>query len=115
MKGLITITAIFATASLMLACGGKAETKQNETKLAPVTPTVATATATANKTSVSTDGDRDDLKSPAANSANSANAKIADRDDAKTDGKTANTKQPKRTGDADDRGKKDYDGDDDDR
>lgn len=114
MKALITTFAIVAGSLLMFACGGKTETKQNETKTAPVVSTVSTASPAANNVASSIDGDRDDIKSPTANSTNST-SKRADLDDVKKASKSATTSPPKKSGDDDDRGKKDSHGDDDDR
>lgn len=115
MKALITMFAILTTASIMNACGGKTETKQNETKTSPTVSAVSTATPMGNNMAVSKDGDRDDIKSPIANNTNAATTKTGDRDDVIAPSKSANTKPSKKTGDNDDRGKKDSDGDDEDR
>ncbi|MBK7392411.1 MAG: hypothetical protein IPI64_03795 [Chloracidobacterium sp.] len=114
MKTVITSVALFVVVSLMLACGGKTESKQNETKTTPAVSNINATTPTASNVSVASDGDRDDIRSPAANNTNAANTKTADRDDVRSN-RPANSKQPKKIGDADDRGKKDSDGDDDDR
>lgn len=114
MKTFITSAAIFVVVSLMLACGGKTESKQNETKTAPAVSNVNATTPPASNVPLTTDGDRDDIRSPGVNNANAANSKSADRDDVRSN-RPANTKQPKKIGDADNRGKKDSDGDDDDR
>ena len=114
MKALITTFAILAAAILMFACGGKTETKQNETKTAPVVSTVSTASPTANNVTISTDSDRDDIKSRAANNTNST-SKAADLDDVKKASRSTTTSPRKKAGDDDDRGKKDSDGDRDDR
>lgn len=114
MKALTTTFVILAAAILMFACGGKTETKQNETKTAPVVSTVSTASPTANNVAISTDSYRDDIKSPAANNTNST-SKAADLDDVKKASRSTTTGPAKKTGDDDDRGKKDSDGDGDDR
>ncbi len=114
MKTVITSTALFVVVSLMVACGGKTESKQNETKTAPAISNGNATAPTASNAPLASDGDRDDIRSPAVNNTNATNTKSTDRDDVKS-AKPSNSKQPKKVGDADDRGTKDSDGEDDDR
>ncbi|MBK8465591.1 MAG: hypothetical protein IPL32_07140 [Chloracidobacterium sp.] len=112
MKKVIILSMTIGLVSMLIACGGSSkETETPRPQANLVTSSSNTTIATKN------DGDTDDLAP--VNQANTNNtrlgkpAKSGDADDLRSSSKSANSNRPNSRGDADDRGKKDTDGDDD--
>lgn len=113
----IILTVIAGALSFVVGCGGA--TKEKETPKTQTNAVVSnTNSASSPTSSIRNDGDADDVRtsnSTVSNSSNAARAtKPLDRDDSRSANKPVTNRSNNR-GDADDRGKKDSDGDNDDR
>lgn len=124
MKTLIYLFTIMSLAMLITACGGKTETKENETKQAPTT--ASSANNSVSPPTKQTDGGADDVRSANTNSQVRSNTNGQDKKDA-DDIRRSNTNQRKidrddskenrpanSRRDSDDSGKRESDGDSDD-
>lgn len=114
----ILLTLIAVALALLTGCGGKAGEK--ETPKAQTPSVVSTSNTSNSAPTVSrNDGDADDAIPANRIVSNTSNAnsgvKRSDSDDSRSANKPRASNRPNNRSDADDRGKKDLDGDNDDR
>ena len=118
MKNAIIVAAALIFGSVMTRCGPSSQPKAPESST-PATVSNANIAGPALNTAAKTnDGDADDSRAgntPGSGNLNTNKAKLADRDDIKSANRSGNADRVPSRGDADDYGRKDSDGDNDDR
>ena len=118
MKITVVISAIIGLASILSGCGGAAKEKETPKLQTNVVVAANTDASNTNPSAARNDGDADDAMPgnqtrsmrPNSNTMNGS----TDRDDVRLGPKVASSNRVNSRGDADDRGKKDADGDNDD-
>ncbi len=118
MKITVVLSAIIALLSTLSGCGGSAKEKETPRLQSNVVVGANTDASNTNPSAGRNDGDADDAKpmNPTRSMAPNSNMMrgSTDRDDVRPGSKAANSNRVNSRRDADDRGKKDSDGDDDD-
>ncbi|MEK7856257.1 MAG: hypothetical protein AAB288_09215 [Acidobacteriota bacterium] len=112
MKYKLTLITVLIFSATFAGCGGATEKKETETKT-PAASSNTNSPTTAQP--AGTPKDADDIRSTPSNTANSNGTKSGDTDDKRSVSNARNSNRPLKRGDADDRGKRDSDGDNDDR
>jgi hypothetical protein len=118
MKIMIVLSAILGLASIHSGCGGGAKEKETPKLQTNVVVSGNTDVSNTNAAAARNDGDADDAMPVNRTRSVGPNSNMmkgsADRDDVRPGPKAANSNRVNTRGDADDRGKKDADGDNDD-
>lgn len=118
-KKLVQSFLFLSTVAGITACGGRSETKQPAANAPSTVSNTAPATSNSNSVVRQSDGDADDVRPanlPASNRTVPDKVRSTDRDDIRTGNRPlANSDRGQTRGDTDDRGKKNTDGDNDDR